>query len=312
MDDLSADEIREYRGTLTEPGRRAPTGTGRWRRTSTSSADAGRRVRGRRRVLRAKIDMASRNLNLRDPVLYRIRKATHHRTGRPVVHLPDVRLCALHSDALEGITHSLCTLEFEDHRPLYDWFLRRRSASTTRSRSSSRGSNVSHTVMSKRQAARSSWRRATSAAGTTRECRRCAGCAGAGTRRRRSANFCEARRRGQARQRRRRRPARALPPRRPEPTIAPRRWQCCARCVSSSRTTRRGRSRSWTRSTTRRIRARGRVAGPVLAGALHRAGRLPREPAQEVLPPRRPAREVRLRYAYFITCTGRREGRGHG
>ena len=92
------------------------------------------------RVLRAKIDMASPNMNMRDPVLYRIRRATHHRTGDAWCIYPMYDFAHPLSDAIEGITHSLCTLEFEDHRPLYDWVLEhaRRSAAA-RSRSSSRG-----------------------------------------------------------------------------------------------------------------------------------------------------------------------------
>jgi glutaminyl-tRNA synthetase len=122
--DLSADEVRAYRGTLTEPGRNSP-----WRdREAAESLDLFRRMRAREfpdgsRTLRAKIDMASPNINLRDPALFRIRKAAHHRTGDAWCIYPMYDYAHALSDWIEGITHSLCTLEFEDHRPLYDWCL---------------------------------------------------------------------------------------------------------------------------------------------------------------------------------------------
>lgn len=124
VDDLSAEEMREYRGTLTEPGRDSP-----WRgRSVEENLDLFRRMRAGEfpdgsRTLRAKIDMASPNINLRDPVLYRIKRAHHIRTGDAWVIYPMYDYTHCISDALEGITHSLCTLEFEDHRPLYDWVL---------------------------------------------------------------------------------------------------------------------------------------------------------------------------------------------
>jgi glutaminyl-tRNA synthetase len=122
--DLSADEVRAYRGTLTEPGRNSP-----WRdREAAESLDLFRRMRASEfpdgsRTLRAKIDMASPNINLRDPALFRIRKAAHHRTGDAWCIYPMYDYAHALSDWIEGITHSLCTLEFEDHRPLYDWCL---------------------------------------------------------------------------------------------------------------------------------------------------------------------------------------------
>ena len=122
--DLSAEEVREYRGTLTEPGRNSPYRE----RSVAENLDLFRRMRAGEfadgsRTLRAKIDMASGNINLRDPAIYRIRTLTHQNTGDawPIYPMYDYAHCV--SDALEGITHSLCTLEFEDHRPLYDWFL---------------------------------------------------------------------------------------------------------------------------------------------------------------------------------------------
>jgi len=122
--DLSADEVREYRGTLTEPGRNSPYRE----RSAQENVDLFQRMRAGEfadgaKTLRAKIDMASGNINLRDPALYRIRKTTHQNTGDawPIYPMYDYAHCI--SDAVEGITHSLCTLEFEDHRPLYDWCL---------------------------------------------------------------------------------------------------------------------------------------------------------------------------------------------
>jgi glutaminyl-tRNA synthetase len=124
VDSLSADMIREYRGTLTEPGRESPYRN----RTVEENLDLFRRMRAGEfkdgeHVLRAKIDMASPNINLRDPVIYRIKHAHHHRTGDRWCIYPMYDYTHCISDALEGITHSLCTLEFEDHRPLYDWIL---------------------------------------------------------------------------------------------------------------------------------------------------------------------------------------------
>ena len=122
--DLTAGEIREYRGTLTEPGRNSPYRD----RPVAENLDLLRRMRAGEfpdgaRVLRARIDMASPNLNLRDPVMYRILHAGHHRTGDYWCVYPTYDYAHPISDALEGITHSICTLEFEDHRPLYEWFL---------------------------------------------------------------------------------------------------------------------------------------------------------------------------------------------
>ncbi len=124
VDDLDAEQVRAYRGTLTEPGRNSPFRE----RGSEENLALFRRMRAGEfadgsRTLRAKIDMAAGNINLRDPAIYRIRKVTHQNTGDtwPIYPMYDYAHCV--SDAVEGITHSLCTLEFEDHRPLYDWFL---------------------------------------------------------------------------------------------------------------------------------------------------------------------------------------------
>ena len=168
--DLSADEVREYRGTLTEPGRNSPFRD----RSADENLDLFQRMRAGEfadgaKTLRAKIDMASGNINLRDPALYRIRKVPHQNTGDAWCIYPMYDYAHCISDAVEGITHSLCTLEFEDHRPLYDWCLAqidlanhpelvqplvdagfKTSVSTPRQIEFARG-NLDYTVMSKRK-----------------------------------------------------------------------------------------------------------------------------------------------------------------
>ena len=124
VDDLSAEEIREYRGTLTEPGKDSPFRN----RSPEENLDLFRRMRegefkDGEKVLRAKIDMTSGNINMRDPVMYRIQHATHYRQGDKWCIYPMYDWAHGLEDSFEGVTHSLCTLEFEDHRPLYDWFL---------------------------------------------------------------------------------------------------------------------------------------------------------------------------------------------
>lgn len=124
VDDLNAEEIRQYRGTLTEPGKESPYRN----RSVEENLDLFQRMKNGEfadgeKVLRAKIDMASGNINMRDPVIYRIAHATHHRTGDEWCIYPMYDFAHPLSDAIEGITHSICTLEFEDHRPFYDWLL---------------------------------------------------------------------------------------------------------------------------------------------------------------------------------------------
>src|SRR5213075_2569025 len=151
VDDLSADEIREHRGTLTEPGRDSP-----WRdRSIDENLDLFARMRAGEfpdgaRVLRARIDIASPNLNMRDPVLYRILRATHPRTGDEWCIYPLYDFAHGQSDAIEGITHSLCTLEFEDHRPLYDWLLDHLPVPSRPRQYESARLNLGYTVLSKR------------------------------------------------------------------------------------------------------------------------------------------------------------------
>lgn len=150
VDSLSAEEMRAYRGTLTEPGQESPHRN----RPAAESLDLFRRMRAGEfpdgaYVLRARIDMASPNLNMRDPALYRIRHAAHHRTGGDWCIYPMYDYAHSLSDSIEGITHSLCTLEFEDHRPLYDWCQEALGIYRSRQIEFAR-LNLSHTVMSKR------------------------------------------------------------------------------------------------------------------------------------------------------------------
>jgi glutaminyl-tRNA synthetase len=150
VDDLSADEIRDHRGTLTQPGKNSPYRD----RTIEENLDLFARMRAGEfpdgaRVLRAKIDMASGNMNMRDPVMYRILHATHHRTGDQWCIYPMYDFAHGQSDSIEGITHSLCSLEYEDHRPLYNWFLDELEIYHPRQIEFGRF-NLSYTVMSKR------------------------------------------------------------------------------------------------------------------------------------------------------------------
>ncbi|HPU08008.1 MAG TPA: glutamine--tRNA ligase/YqeY domain fusion protein, partial [Thermogutta sp.] len=149
--DLSPDEVREYRGTLTEPGRESPYRN----RSVEENLDLFRRMRAGEfpdgsRTLRAKIDMAHPNLNMRDPVMYRIIRATHHRTGDKWCIYPTYDWAHGQSDSIEGITHSICTLEFENHRPLYEWFIKELGIFAPRQIEFAR-LNLTYTVMSKRR-----------------------------------------------------------------------------------------------------------------------------------------------------------------
>lgn len=152
VDSLTADQIREYRGTLTEPGRHSPYRT----RSVDENLDLFARMRSGEfadgaHVLRAKIDMGSPNINLRDPILYRIRHATHYRTGTAWCIYPSYDFAHPLSDAIEGITHSICTLEFEDHRPLYDWVVAEADAPHRPQQIEFARLNLTSTVMSKRK-----------------------------------------------------------------------------------------------------------------------------------------------------------------
>ncbi|HEY8392023.1 MAG TPA: glutamine--tRNA ligase/YqeY domain fusion protein [Capillibacterium sp.] len=150
--DLSPEEIRAYRGTLTEPGKNSPYRD----RSVEENLDLFRRMRAGEfpdgsRVLRAKIDMASPNLNMRDPVIYRILRVPHHRTGNKWCIYPMYDFAHPLSDALEKITHSICTLEFEDHRPLYNWFIEQLPVPRKPQQIEFARLNLTYTVMSKRK-----------------------------------------------------------------------------------------------------------------------------------------------------------------
>jgi glutaminyl-tRNA synthetase len=152
VDSLSVEEIRAYRGTLTEPGRESPYRN----RPVAENLDLFERMRAGEfpdgtHVLRAKIDMAAGNLNMRDPVLYRILHAPHHRTGDKWCIYPMYDFAHGQSDSLEGVTHSICTLEFEDHRPLYDWFLEQLELAHRPQQIEFARLNLTYTVMSKRR-----------------------------------------------------------------------------------------------------------------------------------------------------------------
>ncbi len=152
VDDLDADQIRDYRGTLTEPGRNSPFRD----RSVEENLDLFRRMRAGEfpngaRTLRAKIDMASGNINMRDPVLYRVLHATHPRTGNAWCIYPTYDFAHGQSDAIEGITHSLCTLEFADHRPLYDWLIDHLPTNSRPRQYEFARLNLTHTVLSKRK-----------------------------------------------------------------------------------------------------------------------------------------------------------------
>ena len=152
VDDLTPEQMREYRGTLTEPGRESPSRN----RSAAENLDLFARMRAGEfadgeKALRAKIDMASGNINLRDPVLYRIVREAHPRTGDTWCIYPMYDFAHGQSDALEHVTHSLCTLEFEDHRPLYDWLIDNLPAPSRPRQYEFSRLNLTHTVLSKRR-----------------------------------------------------------------------------------------------------------------------------------------------------------------
>ncbi|XJZ27872.1 glutamine--tRNA ligase/YqeY domain fusion protein [Bacillota bacterium Lsc_1132] len=152
VDDLSADEIREYRGTLTEPGKESPYRN----RSIEENLELFERMRNGEfgngeKVLRAKIDMSSPNINLRDPVLYRIAHATHHNTGDKWCIYPMYAFAHPIEDAIEGVTHSICTIEFEDQRPLYNWIVEQCEMENKPQQIEFGRLNVTNTVMSKRK-----------------------------------------------------------------------------------------------------------------------------------------------------------------
>ncbi|MFP4156288.1 MAG: glutamine--tRNA ligase/YqeY domain fusion protein [Opitutales bacterium] len=151
VDELSPDQIKDFRGTLTEPGRNSPYRD----RPAAESLDLFQRMRAGefedgQMVLRAKIDMAHPNMNLRDPVMYRIKRMRHHRLGDAWPIYPSYDFTHGQSDSIEGVTHSLCSLEFEDHRPLYDWFIEKLGIFPSKQTEFAR-LNLTYTVVSKRK-----------------------------------------------------------------------------------------------------------------------------------------------------------------
>ena len=179
--DLTIDHIREFRGTLTTPGKESPFRN----RTVEENLNLFARMRNGEfpdgsRTLRAKVEMASKNMNLRDPVMYRILHASHHRTKDAWCIYPTYDFTHGQSDSIENVTHSICTLEFEDHRPLYDWYLEKLDVYHPRQIEFAR-LNLTHTVMS----SGSCWnwlRKVTSTGGMIPACPRFAGCDDEGTR----------------------------------------------------------------------------------------------------------------------------------
>ncbi len=153
VDDLTPEQAKEYRGSLTEPGQQQPVPRPQRRRepaTWFARMRAGEFPDGAR-VLRAKIDMASPNMNLRDPIMYRIRHAHHHQTGDKWCIYPNYDFTHGQSDAIEGITHSICTLEFESHRPLYEWFLENLPVPANPRQYEFSRLNLNYTITSKRK-----------------------------------------------------------------------------------------------------------------------------------------------------------------
>ena len=152
VDDLTADQIREYRGTLTEPGKESPYRS----RSVEENLELFQRMRNGEfengtKVLRAKIDMSSPNLNLRDPVIYRVSHTEHHNTGDKWCIYPMYDFAHPIEDAIEGVTHSICTTEFEDHRPLYDWVVAECEMESVPRQYEFGRLNITNTVMSKRK-----------------------------------------------------------------------------------------------------------------------------------------------------------------
>ena len=150
--DLTADEIKEYRGSLTEPGKDSPYRN----RTVEENLNLFERMRNGEfkdgeKVLRAKIDMSSPNINMRDPIIYRIAHSTHHNTGDKWCIYPMYDFAHPLEDAIEGVTHSICTLEFEDHRPLYDWIVKECEMENVPRQYEFARLNITNTVMSKRK-----------------------------------------------------------------------------------------------------------------------------------------------------------------
>ena len=229
VDDQTPEEIRENRGTLTEPGKNSPFRD----RGVEENLDLFRRMRAGEfdngaRVLRAKIDMASGNINLRDPVIYRILHAPHPRTGTTWCIYPSYDFAHGQSDAIEGVTHSICTLEFEDHRPLYDWLIEHLDVPSRPRQYEFARLNLTYTVLSKRvltTLVRDGHvsRLGRSAHADARRPAAARGAAGG------DARFRQAHRRGQGQQHGRRRHVRVLDPRACSTRPRCGAWRCSSR-----------------------------------------------------------------------------------
>src|SRR5213594_1511625 len=308
VDSLSAEEIRQYRGTLTEPGKNSPYRN----RSVEESRDLFARMRAGEfkdgaHVLRAKIDMASPNVNMRDPTMYRIRHVAHYRTGDRWCIYPTYDYAHPISDAIEGISHSICTLEFEDHRPLYDWFLDNVSVPCHPQQIEFARLNLPH---GHEQAA---------APGTGRQGARerlgrfapadPQGLAAAGLHAGGDPRLLRAHRRAEARRDGRDGPARALHPGGPQQALATRDGGAAAPASGPRELPGRPRGGGGRRQQPGGSR-HGEAEGALLPRAVHRAGRLSRSAAEEVLPPRaRPGSPPPLCLHHQVR--GSRERRAH-
>ena len=311
VDDQSQAEMRANRGTLTEPGRNSPFRE----RSVEENLDLFRRMRAGEfpngaRVLRAKIDMASGNINLRDPVIYRILNAPHPRTGTAWHIYPSYDFAHGQSDAIEGVTHSLCTLEFADHRPLYDWFIENLPVPSRPRQYEFARLNLTHTVLSKRVLTElvrnghvSGWDdpRMPTLAGLRRR----------GVPPEAIRDFVKRDRRGARRQPRRCRHARPCDPRRAEPDGAAAHGGAAAaqgrdRELSGRRDRGAGCGQQ-SGGSGRRI-----AAGDVRARDLRRARRFHGEPAEEILPPVAGAGGAAALRLFHHLPRGGEERRGRG
>ena len=253
------------------------------------------------RTLRAKIDMASPNLNLRDPVMYRILHAEHHRTGNKWCIYPMYDFAHGQSDSIERITHSICTLEFEDHRPLYDWYVEQLGIYHPQQIEFDR-LNLTYTLLSKRKLLDAGAEEAGQRAGTIRACPPFPGCAAAATRRRRCR--ISAAHRGFENQRHHRAgAARILRPRGSEPTRRARDGRATAAASGDRKLSRRSNRAYWRQSTIPRIASAGTRQVPFSRVLYIEQDDFREDPPKQYFR-LSPGREVRLRYGYFITCTG--------
>ena len=283
VDDLDAEEVRKYRGSLTEPGKESPYRN----RSVEENLDLFERMRAGEfpdgsRTLRAKIDMASPNLNMRDPVMYRILHASHHRTGDKWCIYPMYDFAHGQSDSLEQITHSICTLEFEDHRPLYNWFIQQLGIFPSQQIEFDR-LNLTYTLLSKRkllQLVQEGRVRGWDDPRMPTHLRHSPPRLHAGG----DSQFLRGDRRVEDERHHRSRDAGALCARRPEQARAARDGGAASAEGRHRQLSRRPGRGAGSGQQSRRPERR-HAQGAVLARALHRAGRLPRRSAEEVLPP---------------------------